>query len=56
MRVTITNNDNTKTTYSFDPQHEKAAIDFYGELYTSLVIQGFEAVLANGQTVSVGTN
>ena len=56
MLVVTRNNDNSQACYGFDPEHTKEAIGFYTKLYWQNKIQGFSAVLDNGETVSVGAN
>jgi hypothetical protein len=56
MLVTTRNNDNTQTTYSFDPQHTAEAVGFYTKMYWQMKIQGFTATLADGSNVVVGSN
>ena len=56
MNVTVTNLDNTFTTYGFDPEHKAEAIGFYTKLYWGQKIQGFKATLADGQIVAIGAN
>jgi hypothetical protein len=56
MNVTVTNPDNTFTTYGFDPQHKAEVIEFYTKLYWGQKIQGFKATLADGQIVAIGAN
>lgn len=55
MLVTTRNNDNTSTTYGFDPQHKSEAIGFYTKQYWAGKIQGFIAVV-DGDVISVGAN
>lgn len=55
MLVTTRNNDNTATTYGFDPQHKAEVIGFYTKAYWNNMIQGFIAVI-DGETISVGAN
>ena len=56
MLVTTRNNDNTTTTYGFDPQHKSDAIGFYTKMYWALKIQGFTATLDSGEIIVVGAN
>jgi len=56
MLVTIRNNDNTQTTYGFDPEHKSEAIGFYTKLYWQNKIQGFTATFTGGETITVGSN
>ena len=56
MLVTTTNLDNTFTTYGFDPEHKAEVVGFYTKLYWAQKIQGFTATLADGETISVGSN
>jgi hypothetical protein len=56
MNVTVTNPDNTFTTYGFDPQHKAEVIGFYTKLYWAMKIQGFKATMDNGEIVAIGAN
>ena len=56
MLVITRNNDNSQTTYGFEPEHTKEALGFYTKMYWAQKIQGFQAVLDNGETVTVGAN
>ena len=54
MKVTVRNNDNTETTYNFEPGAGKAleAEKFYSNLYRTLQIQGFVVEDDNGKILS----
>jgi hypothetical protein len=56
MLVTTRNNDNTSTTYSFDPQHKAEVIGFYTKAYWNLMIQGYRIELADGSVINLGAN
>ena len=56
MNVTVTELDNTVTTYGFDPEHKSDVIGFYTKTYWSGRIRGFKAILADGQIVAIGAN
>jgi hypothetical protein len=54
MLVTVRNNDNTETTYSFEPATSRAtALEmFYSNLYKTLQIQGFKVEDETGKILS----
>jgi hypothetical protein len=54
MVVTVRNNDNTETVYSFEPGAGKAleAEKFYSDLYRNLKIQGFKVEDGTGKVLS----
>lgn len=54
MLVTVTNPDNTTTTYSFAPEHREEAIGYYTKLYWQGKIRKFIAALDEGQIVAIG--
>jgi hypothetical protein len=54
MLVTTRNNDNTATTYGFDPEHASEVIGFYTKQYWAGKIQGFTATLDNGIPIAMG--
>jgi len=54
MLVTVTNSDNTQTTYGFDPQHKEEAIGFYTKLYWQGKIRKFTVSLNDGSIVAIG--
>jgi hypothetical protein len=56
MLVTTLNNDNTQTTYGFDPQHKAEVIGFYTKAYWNQMIQGYKAVLDDGSVINIGAN
>jgi hypothetical protein len=56
MLVTTRNNDNTQTTYGFDPEHAAEVVGFYTKMYWAQKIQGFTATISDSETVSVGSN
>jgi|TARA_B110000977_G_scaffold97076_1_gene127926 hypothetical protein len=56
MNVTVTELDNTTTTYGFDPMETSQVIGFYTKTYWSGRIQGFKAMLADGQIIAIGAN
>ncbi len=56
MLVTIRNNDNTETTFGFDPQHKAEAIGFYVKEYWAQKIQGFTVNLADDESIVFGVN
>jgi hypothetical protein len=56
MSVTVTNLDNTFTTYGFSPEHKAEVIGFYTKLYWGQKIQGFKATMDNGEIVAIGAN
>lgn len=56
MNVVVMNNDNTQTTYGFDPQHKAEVIGFYTKQYWAMKIQGFKAIMNDGSIVAVGAN
>ena len=56
MLVTTRNNDNTSTTYGFDPQHKSEVIGFYTKQYWAMKIQGYKIVLEDGSVVNIGAN
>jgi len=56
MLVITKNNDNTSTTYGFDPQHKEEAIGFYVKEYWAQKIQGFTVDLGDDETIVFGVN
>jgi hypothetical protein len=56
MLVTIRNNDNTETTFGFDPQHKSEAIGFYTKMYWAQKIQGYRIQFADGSIFNIGAN
>ncbi len=56
MLVTVRNNDNTETTYGFDPQHKSEAIGFYTKMYWAQKIQGYRIQFADGTIFNIGCN
>jgi hypothetical protein len=54
MLVTTRNNDNTTTTYGFDPEHTAEVIGFYTKMYWAGKIQGFTATMNNGTPIAMG--
>jgi hypothetical protein len=56
MLVTTRNNDNTETTYGFDPQHKEEVIGFYTKAYWNQVIQGYRIQFADGSIFNIGAN
>lgn len=54
MLVTVRNNDNTETTYSFEPGAGKAvqAEQYYSNLYRTLQIQGYKVEDHTGKILS----
>lgn len=54
MLVTVRNNDNTTTDYTYAPDTNRAtAVEmFYSDLYKNLKIQGFKVVDDNGKILS----
>jgi hypothetical protein len=56
MLVTIRNNDNTETTFGFDPQHKAEAIGFYTKMYWNSAIQGYRIQFDDGSVFNIGAN
>lgn len=56
MLVTTRNNDNTQTTYGFDPDHTQGVYQFYNNLYKAQKIQGFTVSWASGEVMVIGSN
>jgi hypothetical protein len=56
MLVTTRNNDNTETTYGFDPEHKSEVIGFYTNAYRNLEIQGYRIQFADGSIFNLGAN
>ena len=56
MNVTVTELDNTTTTYGFDPMGTAEIIGFYTLSFWQSRIRGFKATLANGEILELGDN
>ena len=56
MNVTVTELDNTTTTYGFDPMKTAEIIGFYAKSYWTSRIRGFKATLADGEILEMGSN
>ena len=56
MNVTVTNLDDTTTTYGFDPMETAQIIGFYTMSFWQSRIRGFKAILANGEILEIGAN
>lgn len=54
MLVTTRNNDNTTTTYGYDPEHYSEVLGFYYQQYLAGKIQGYTATTNDGIPISMG--